>query len=130
MIYWNYMEEIFKNFEAKKAEILKQSETQEVELSAEKQKEILKNAVYEKVMSATYTPVQQQAAQQQAQKIKDEPKERQIELLIQMAFDKSVIEAVEVAKKLNNSYLLDEFHDALMDKLYDTLVEQGKLKQV
>lgn len=124
------MEEILKNFEAKKAEVLKQPETRETELSAEKQKEILRDAVYEKVMSATYTPVQQQAAQQQAQKLKDEPKERQIELLIQMAFDKGVIEAVEVAKNLDNSYLLDEFHDALVDKLYNTLVEQGKLKQV
>jgi len=124
------MEEILKNFEAKKAEVLKQPETQETELSAEKQKEILRDVVYEKVMSATYTPVQQQAAQQQTQKLKDEPKERQIELLTQMAFDKGVVEAVEVAKNLDNSYLLDEFHDALVDKLYNKLVEQGKLKQV
>ena len=47
-----------------------------------------------------------------------------------MVFEKGVIEAVEVAKKLDNPYLLDEFHDALVDKLYDKLVEQGKLKQV
>lgn len=124
------MEEIFKNFEAKKAEVLRHAESQEVELSAEKQKEILKDVVFEKVKNATYTPSQQQAAQQQAQKLKDEPKERQIELLIQMTFDKGVVEAVEIAKNLNNPYLLDEFHDALVDNLYNKLVEQGKLKQI
>jgi len=124
------MEEIFKKFEAKKAEILEQSENKEAELSPEKQKEILKDAVYEKIMQATYTPNQQQVAQQQAQKLKDEPKERQVELLIQMTFDKGVMEAVEVAKNLNNPYLLDEFHDALVDHLYNKLVEEGKLKQV
>ena len=81
-------------------------------------------------MNVRYTPIQQQAVQQQTQKLKDEPKERQIELLIQMAFDKSVIEAVGVAKSLDSPYLLDEFHDTLVDKLYNKLVEQGKLKQV
>jgi len=124
------MEEIFKNFEAKKAEILKAPEVSGVELSPEEQKELLKNVVYERVMGATYTPVQQQAIQQQAQKLKEEPKERQIELLIQMAFDKDVVEAVGVARNLDNAHLVDEFHDVLVDKLYDKLVEQGKLKQI
>lgn len=124
------MEEIIKNFEARKAEILKQPETKEAGLSPEKEREILKNAVYEKVMNIQYTPAQQQAVQQQVQKLKDEPKERQIELLVKMAFDRSVVEAVGVAKSLDSSYLLDEFHDTLVDKLYDKLVEQGKLKQI
>jgi hypothetical protein len=124
------MEEIIKNFEAKKAEVLKQPEIKEGGLSAEKQKEILRDVIYEKVMNVQYTPIQQQAVQQQTQKLKDEPKERQIELLIQMAFDKSVVEAVWIAKSLDNPYLLDEFHDALVDKLYNKLVEQGKLKQI
>jgi hypothetical protein len=124
------MEEIIKNFEAKRAEVLKQPEIKEEGLSVEKQKEILKDVVYEKVMNAQYTPIQQQVVQQQTQKLKDEPKERQIELLIQMAFDKSVVEAVGVAKGLDNPYMLDEFHDALVDKLYNKLIEQGKLKQI
>ena len=124
-------EEILKNFEAKKAEILGQPETAERELSLEKQKEILRQAVSERITTAQpVSPAQQQAATQKAQQIKDQPKERQIELLKQMAFEKSVIEAVEVAKKLDNPYLLDEFHDALVDELYNKLVEQGKLKAI
>ena len=39
------MEEIFKNFEAKKAEILKAPEVSGVELSPEEQKELLKNVL-------------------------------------------------------------------------------------
>ena len=121
-------EEILKNFEAKRAEVLK---SKEGILSPEQEKEILKEAVLERIKtSQPLPPIQQQAIQQKAQDIKAEPKERQIELLIQLAFGKSVIEAVEVAKKLDNPYLLDEFHDALVDELYNKLIEQGKLAQI
>jgi hypothetical protein len=73
---------------------------------------------------------QQQAAAQTAQKLKDQPKDRQIQLLTELAFEKGVVEAVEVAKNLDNPYLLDEFHDALIDEFYKKLVEQGKLKAI
>ncbi|HUT96442.1 MAG TPA: hypothetical protein VMW82_02665 [Candidatus Paceibacterota bacterium] len=124
------MEEIYKNFEARKAEILKQSEIKEGELSSEKQKEILKEAISEKIATAQPAAGQQQATIQTAQKLKDQPKDRQIQLLIEVAFEKGVIEAVEVAKNLDNPYLLDEFHDALIDEFYKKLVEQGKLKAI
>jgi len=124
------MEEILKSFEAKKAEALTQPELAGEELSPEKQKEILKEAVSERISGAQPTPTVQQVAAQKAQEIKGQPKERQVELLKQMAFEKGLIEAIETAKNLDNPYLLDEFHDALVDELYNKLVEQGKLKQV
>jgi hypothetical protein len=125
------MEEIFKKFEAKKAEALKQIDSKESGLSVEKQKEILKETVNERILTAQPISVgQQQVIAQTVQKLKDEPKERQIQLLIQMAMDKSVVEAINIARNLDNPYLLDEFHDALIDQLYDQLVEQGKLKQI
>jgi len=125
------MEEIFKNFEAKKAEVLKQSEAKETELSLERQKEILKEVVDERISIVQSIPTgQQQAINQTAQKIKDAPKERQVELLIQMAMDKGIIESVVIAKNLDNPYLLDEFHDALIDHFYNELVKRGKLKQI
>jgi len=37
--------------------------------------------------------------------------------------------AVKIAKALNNAYILDEFHDTLIDKLYKELVERGKIKE-
>ncbi|MCX6730053.1 MAG: hypothetical protein NT058_00950 [Candidatus Portnoybacteria bacterium] len=125
------MEEIFKKFEAKKIEALSQLDNKEGELSPEKQKEILKEAINEKIIEAPpISSSSQQTAQQAVIKLKDEPKERQIELLIQMAFNKGVVEAVETAKNLDSPYLLDEFHDALIDHLYNKLVEEGKLKQI
>jgi len=124
------MEEIYKNFEAKKAEALQQPENKEGELSPEKQKEILKEVISERITTAQPVISQQQVAAQTAQKLKDQPKDRQIQLLIEMAFEKGVVEAVEVAKNLDNPYLLDEFHDALVDEFYKKLVEQGKLKAI
>lgn len=62
--------------------------------------------------------------------IKVEPKERQIKLLTDLAFEKGVIHATEVARGLDDAYILDEFHDTLVDELYDYLVKQGKLKQI
>jgi predicted nucleic acid-binding protein len=124
------MEEIFKKFEAKKNEALGQLDNKGEGLSLERQKEILKEAINEKITETPLTSSSQQTTQQAVIKLKDEPKERQIELLIQRAFDKGVVEAVEIAKNLDSPYLLDEFHDALIDHLYNKLVEEGKLKQI
>ncbi len=65
-----------------------------------------------------------------AKQIKEEKKERQIQLLTDLAFEKGVIHAAEVARKLDDAYILDEFHDSLVDELYNYLIEQGKLKQL
>ncbi len=59
-----------------------------------------------------------------------ESKERQIQLLIELVFQKGVDHAIEVARRLDNPYLLDELHDSLVDELYNKLVEEGKLKKI
>jgi len=123
------VEEIYKSFEKRKAEALKHPEAKE--LVPEKEKEILREAVVERIKKPpTIPPAQQKVIIQKAQEIKAQPKERQIELLTQIVFEKGLDEAVEVAKNLDNSYLLDEFHDALVDELYNKLVEEGKLKAI
>jgi hypothetical protein len=125
------MEEILKSFEAKKAEALSKLEQKENTLSPEKQREILKEIVEEKITEVPNVSLPVQPTVQRATiKLKDEPKERQVELLIQMVFGKGIVEAVEVAKNLDSPYLLDEFHDALIDHLYNKLVKEGKLKQI
>jgi len=65
-----------------------------------------------------------------AQALKSEPKERQIKLLTDLDFDKGVIYATEVARNLDSPYILDEFHDTLVDELYNYLIKQGKLTQL
>jgi len=122
-------EEILKNFEQKRAEALKVLESKEAGLSLEKQKEILKDVVSEKIQTIQPSRVNQQVAQK-IQELQEQPKERQIQILTEMAFEKGVVYAVEIAKNLDNPYLLDEFHDVLVDQLYNKLVEEGKLEKI
>lgn len=122
-------EEIFKNFEQKRAEALKSLEFKEAGLSPEKQKEILKDVVSEKIQTIRPSQVNQQVAQK-IQELQEQSKERQIQILTEMAFEKGVVYAVEIAKNLDNPYLLDEFHDVLVDQLYNKLVEEGKLERI
>lgn len=122
-------EEILKNFEQKRAEALKSLESKEAGLSLEKQKEILKDVVSEKIQTIQPSQVNQQVAQK-IQELQEQPKERQIQILTEMAFEKGVVYAVEIAKNLDSPYLLDEFHDVLVDQLYNKLVEEGKLEKI
>lgn len=52
----------------------------------------------------------------------------EIEALIQIAFDKGITKAIEEAKAKNDPHLLDDFHDAIIDRFYQKLVEAGKIK--
>lgn len=125
------VEELYKKFEEKRAEVLEQPEFKEKEITSEKQKEILREAVSERIQKTQpVSPAQQQVVVQKAQQIKAESKERQIQLLTDLAFEKGIPHAIDVAKRLENAYLLDEFHDALVDELYNKLIEEGKLKQI
>ena len=52
----------------------------------------------------------------------------EIEALIQIAFEKGIESAIEAAKAKNDPHLLDDFHDALIDRFYQKLMEAKKLK--
>ncbi len=70
-----------------------------------------------------------QSQQQAPASDSDSQKQAKIKELCQLAFEKGLDTAIEQAKKLNNPYILDEFHDALVGELYKQLIEQGKLEQ-
>ena len=53
--------------------------------------------------------------------------EPEIETLIQIAFEKGIGEAIKAAKAKNDPHILDDFHDALIDRFYQKLVEVGKI---
>jgi len=57
-------------------------------------------------------------------------KNQQLKNLVDMAFLKGVAHATEVARNLDNPYLLDEFHDTLIDEFHKKLVEEGKLEEI
>jgi len=61
--------------------------------------------------------------------LSDELKSK-VQELVNMAFNQSIADAVKAASKLNNPALIDAFHDILVDQLYNTLIERGKLKKM
>ena len=69
-------------------------------------------------------------AQKQVKQLKDLDRPSQVKALCDLAFQKGLNFAIEVAKALDNAYVLDEFHDTLVDELYKKLVEKGKLKKL
>ena len=48
--------------------------------------------------------------------------------LVELAQVKGVAHAVEVARKMNDLYVLDTMHDELADKLYDALKAKGLIQ--
>jgi hypothetical protein len=57
-------------------------------------------------------------------------KKEQLDELTRIAFDEGVAKAVAIAKKLGNPYLLDEFHDSMIDSLRQHLIAEGKLEEL
>jgi len=53
-----------------------------------------------------------------------------VQELVNIAFSKTIDEAVKQARATNNAALIDAFHDALVDELYNYLIERGKLKKM
>lgn len=62
----------------------------------------------------------------------DKQKEIQEKLqhLVDVAFQEGLLAAIEKARITNDPYLLDAFHDTLVDKLYQELVKQHKLDEL
>ena len=75
-------------------------------------------------------PLAQADVKTDAAKISGIEKNQQLQSLVQLAFAKGVAHASEVVKNLDNPYLMDEFHDTLIDEFYKALVEQGKLEEI
>jgi len=118
--------ELEKKLAEKKQELIEKKET------GKHEKEIIKEIIKEKVEAAAVAPASTPQTQtiKKIKEIAGEPKERQVQLLVNLALEKGIIQAVEVAKGLDNPYLLDELHDVLADKYYNKLVEEGKLKKI
>ncbi len=53
-----------------------------------------------------------------------------VQNLVNIAFLKSIDEAIKMARATNNSSIIDGFHDLLVDQLYTQLIERGKIKQL
>lgn len=52
----------------------------------------------------------------------------QLTILTNLALTKSVYYAIKIAKKIGNAYLMDRFHDAIVNELFEDLVKTKKLR--
>ena len=66
----------------------------------------------------------------ETQNLKGLEKNIQLKNLVDLAFQKGINYATDVARDLDNPYLMDAFHDTLVDKLHKELVERGKLEEI
>lgn len=55
--------------------------------------------------------------------------DRQLKILVDLAFSEGIDKAVQAARSSENPYLIDKFHDTLVDELRQKLLEKGKLKE-
>jgi len=57
-------------------------------------------------------------------------KNPKVKILVDLAFEKGIAKAVKEAKKTGDAYLIDAFHDALIDEVYDMLLKERLLKEM
>lgn len=50
--------------------------------------------------------------------------------LVDIAFAKGLLEAITTARKADDPYLLDAFHDVLVDRLYNELIARRALDEL
>lgn len=119
--------ELEKKLTEKRAELTKEKKI-EAEPTKEKIEPIEEVLEKEKVVPTAVPSAVQ--VQQQVKELKDLDRQSQVKILCDLAFQKNLNFAIEVARKLDNAYVLDEFHDTLVDKLYQELIKKGKLEKI
>lgn len=67
------------------------------------------------------------SAKSKADDIREKEHREQVEALVEIALTKGVLEAVSVARHLDNPHLLDDFHDMLIDEYYEKLLQARKI---
>ena len=115
------------------AELERQIEEKKAFLSQEKsEKEILHGVIGEKIQqyAPQYQPQPSLPASLQPipaplPDLKDKVKEA-----IALVFDKNLENGIKKAASHDNAALLDDFHDTLVDELYNQLIENKKLKKI
>ena len=95
------------------------------------EKEILRQVVGEKIQQQVpaYQPSSQKP-QDEDSSYNDPKVVAKVQELVNLAFSKSIDDAVRSAVGSNNPALIDAFHDVMVDQLYDALLERKKLEQV
>ena len=127
------IEQEIANLEQQLAEKRANLEQRSAETQAEvpHEKELLRQVVGEKIQqhAPSYQPAPQKQQDDQSS-YNDSQLVDKIQELVNLAFNKSIDDAVRSVVQSGNPALIDAFHDVLVDKLYDTLIERKKLETV
>ena len=94
-------------------------------------KEILRQVVGEKIQQ--HAPAYQSVPQKQQddQSSYNDPQlVDKVQELVNIVFSSDLDNAIKSAVRSGNPALIDSFHDAIVDQLYDTLIERKKLEKV
>ena len=102
------------------------------EKAPEEKEKIVKQEIetYLRKMQKMPTFAAPKVVRDEAKEIKKFPSTQQVGALVSLVFDKGLHEAISAAKSLNNPAVLDEFHDILIDRYYQILIEKGILKNL
>lgn len=128
--------EVEKIVEKPEPEVLPEKAVKIFEEERKKLKEVLKPIPEEEIMKPGKAPppvppkVKKEEIEIDLKKVMAMKKPKQVKTLIHLAFSKGLWHSVAVALRLDNPYILDEFHDTLVDELYDLLVKKGRLKRL
>ncbi len=112
----------------KRAEVENRRETGEIE-KLPSEKETLREVVKEQ-MEPGMAPAPQTAPGTDLPSYQRPELQQQVQEFIDITFNKSMKDALTKVKATHNPALIDAFHDALVDNLYDQLVERGKIKEL
>ncbi len=129
---------------AEKKALLEQQQTAGASAEMPHDKEMIREIVKEKLAltPGAAAPQQQAVAAQQQPVPQPAPQSHtvasyasddlhaKVQELVELAFAKSLNEAIGLAKATQNAALIDAFHDIMVDELYDHLVETGKLDKI
>lgn len=113
-----------------KERIEKAREEIEKKPSPEEKEKIIKEEIKKYLVELQKTPsfAPPLSSRDELKEIVKLEREQQIGVLISLVFEKGLEKAVSLAKALGNPAILDEFHDTLVDRYYQILVERGILK--
>jgi len=117
-----------KQIAIKRAALQKEKERPLEQVVAAEKPAVSSSAAPAEPVSAPPFPAKE--AKPETRQFKRLEKNQQLKNLVDLAFQKGVVYAADVARDLENPYLMDEFHDALVGELHKELVEKGKLEEI
>ena len=105
---------------------LKKEKIVAIEEKEEIVKQEIKNYLQELQQTPSFAPPT--ATRDETDEISKLEPDQQIGALISLVFEKGLNKAISLARSINNPAILDEFHDALIDRYYDELIKEKILK--